>query len=84
MCNDAGELERLLNFRKDDIYELYEKCWLNTEYLEPTGRNQFQALKYLMREQAERLVEENLLSRRDAEYILKKLESLYGEIGDSL
>ena len=84
LCNDAGELERLLNFRKDDIYELYEKCWLNTEYLEPTGRNQFQALKYLMREQAERLVEENLLSRRDAEYILKKLESLYGEIGDSL
>ena len=82
LCNDAKELERLLGFQKKEIYDLYEKYWLNTEYLEPTGGNQFPALKRLMKEQAGELVAEGLLSEEDAKYILNKLERLYREIGE--
>ncbi len=82
LCNDTHELELLLNMQKEEVYELYEKYWLNTEYLKPTNRNQFAALKSLMGAEAEKLEQEGLLSNRDAEYILKKLEQLYREIGE--
>lgn len=82
LCNDAEELENLLNMRKEEVYELYEKHWLNTEYLKPSGSNQFAALKNLMETQAAKLEEEGLLSGKDAEYILRKLERLYREIGE--
>ncbi|MDE6951894.1 MAG: ImmA/IrrE family metallo-endopeptidase [Lachnospiraceae bacterium] len=82
LCNDAGELEKLLNMRKEEIYKLYEKYWLNTEHLKPSGSNQFASLKKLMETQAVKLQEEDLLSDKDAKYILRKLEQLYREIGE--
>lgn len=82
LCNDAQELEKLLCLQKKEIYELYEKYWLNTEYLEPANRNQFPALKYLMEEQARELIKEGLLQEEDAKYILDKLERIYREIGE--
>lgn len=82
LCTDAQELERLLSIRKEEVYGLYEKHWLNTEYLKPSGSNQFAGLKNLMEVQAKKLTEEGLLSSTDAEYILRKLERLYREIGE--
>lgn len=82
LCNDAQELEKLLTIQKEEVYKLYEKHWLNTEYLMPSGSNQFAALKNLMEDQSAKLIEEELLSDNDAKYILKKLEQLYREIGE--
>jgi Zn-dependent peptidase ImmA (M78 family) len=82
LYNDAGELEKLLNMQKEEVYKLYEHHWLNTEYLKPAGSNQFAALKNLMETQAEELEKEGLLSDKDAKYILRKLERLYREIGE--
>lgn len=82
LCNDARELELLLNMQKEEVYELYEKYWLNTEYLKPAGRNQFAALRHLMETEAGKLQTEGLLSGGDAKFILEKLERLYSEIGE--
>ncbi|MBD5551895.1 MAG: ImmA/IrrE family metallo-endopeptidase [Lachnospiraceae bacterium] len=82
LYNDAKELERLLSLQKEKVYRLYEKLWLNTGYLKPSGSNQFAALKNLMEAQAKELVKEGLLSENDAKYILNKLEQLYREIGE--
>lgn len=81
-CNDAQELEKLINMKKEDVYKLYERYWLNTEYLKPSGSNQFAALRNLMRVEAEKLEKDDLLSDRDTKYILRKLEQLYREIGE--
>lgn len=82
LCNDAQELEKLINMKREEVYKLYERYWLNTEYLKPSGSNQFAALRNLMRVEAEKLEKDDLLSDRDAKYILRKLEQLYREIGE--
>lgn len=82
LCNNARELEKLLTIGKEEVYRLYEEHWLNTEYLEASCSNQFAALRNLMTVQARELVEEELLSDDDANYILRKLERLYREIGE--
>lgn len=82
LCNDAQELEKLLKMQKEEVYKLYEKYWLNTEHLKPSGSNQLAALRNLMRAEAEKLEKEGLLSDSEAEYILRKLEQLYREIGE--
>lgn len=82
LCNDAEEFKKLMNIEKEEVYKLYETQWLNTEYLRPSGSNQFAALKNLMNVQAEKMVKQELLSEDDAKYILRKLEQLYREIGE--
>lgn len=81
LCDVPEELEKLLMLDKKEVFRLYERYWLNTDYLKPSNRDQFSALKYLMEDQAEKLIEKNYLDRTDADYILKKLEQLYQEIG---
>jgi len=80
MIKDIEKLPELLSVTKETLFRLYEEYWLNNNMLVPNKINQFNNLKSLLEKMSDSLVEDEVLTHLEKEYILDKVNTLYNKI----
>lgn len=80
VLTDMSKLHYLLQISKDQLEDLYNQYWLNSELLKPKKIDQFNSLCSLVSNEANLQLEDDELSQYDKDYILNKLQQLYQKI----